>query len=333
MDRPSRDVHVHHLALLTSNSAWDTAAGWADTDDNGDEVVPDETSTSSDSHSDSHSSSRSIRASGSSGSSSNSVEDKSNAITSRQIGLAPAEAKQGVLAETPPFLLARISENGEIAHAPRPVHHAKPSRDNNDKRGRGSRKKKKDQGTDSEGEEGGSNTKGSSNDSESATLASESPPIEGEERGEGNDKIEVLVKEDEVLALQSSTELPPLPYFALDIACGGGTYVRSLIDDIAMHPKVSVYAHSLLHARVIRMHVNIAMHFGNKNLSAGEVLLQPRLSLLLASILVSHLFLCMISGQQRGTHGVARAHEQRPVWPFRLPASKFVVKYMCVACA
>jgi tRNA pseudouridine55 synthase len=38
-------------------------------------------------------------------------------------------------------------------------------------------------------------------------------------------------------------DLPGLPYFHIDVTCGGGTYVRSLLLDIASHKSISSTAH------------------------------------------------------------------------------------------
>jgi len=236
VDRPSRDVHVHHLSLLTSNSAWEAAAGWVTTNSHDGGVL---------SEGDGVNSSSSLSLGSSASSPSSSPEDGQRAILSRQIGLAPAEAKGGVLAETPPFLLARVNEHGDIAHVPRPVHHAKPSRDHddNDKRGRGARTKKKKGPEALSKDEGGEDIEDgkqiSKVDSSTAVNVESSTARVGQEEVED---AQDSMTEDETIPPEISRELPPLPYFALDISCGGGTYVRSLIDDIAMHPKASLRA-------------------------------------------------------------------------------------------
>lgn len=233
MDRPSRDVHVHHLSLLTSNSAWEAAAGWVNTNSHGGKVVSENDGINS-------TSSPSL---GSSASGTCSPEDNQSAIISRQVGLAPTDAKGGVLAETPPFLLARINEHGDVAHVPRPVHHAKPSRDSG-KRGSGSRKKKTKGpeaiSEDERSDEVADGKKISENIS-SAAAALESPTARVGQ-GEVEDVQDSITENQTAPPPEVSRALPPLPHFALDISCGGGTYVRSLIDDIATHPKASLLA-------------------------------------------------------------------------------------------
>lgn len=161
MDRPSREVEVRRLTLLTDAAAWAHAAGWESFEEVG------------------SSAGRALEE--------EEIEEGegSGGGVARR-GLAPPAAKAGVHADTPPLPLARGEGDDVIAYAAQPVHHA--------------------------------------------NWTSRSPAGGQTQAGQGNAHAAAVGGEPQ--------QLPGLPFFALDVACGGGTYVRSLIDDVATHPKV-----------------------------------------------------------------------------------------------
>jgi hypothetical protein len=168
VDRPSREVEVRRLALLTDAAAWAHAAGWESFEKVGSSAgrALEEEETEEE-------------------------EEGSGGGVARR-GLAPPAAKAGVHADTPPLPLARGEGDDVIAYAAQPVHHA--------------------------------------NRTSQRTPAGGRSPRSQTQACQGNAHAAVVGGEQQ--------QLPGLPFFALDVACGGGTYVRSLIDDVATHPEV-----------------------------------------------------------------------------------------------
>ena len=74
----------------------------------------------------------------------------------------------------------------------------------------------------------------------------------------------------------NSSEFPPLPHFGLDVACGGGTYIRSLIDGLgkaagtAAH-MVSAYGSALQFKMTSELRVcqvlNFIPRFGERSMT------------------------------------------------------------------
>jgi hypothetical protein len=101
-----------------------------------------------------------------------------------------------------------------------------------------------------------------------------------------------------------------LPCFALDVECGGGTYVRSLISDIVSVGQTLRRPDRRVPADTASACLNCCLFVCVKKTSGAALFLD----------------LPYIQGQAPdrgigGAHGLARAHAPGPLWPRRLPTA------------